>query len=42
MKTFMIILNTTIIAYGIHLYVGYEPLASAINRVVLEVVTGMI
>jgi hypothetical protein len=42
MKTIMIILNTAIVAYGIHLFVGYEPMAAAINRVVLEVVTGLI
>jgi hypothetical protein len=42
MKTFMIILNTAIICYCVHLYVNYDPMRSAIDRVVLEVVTGMI
>ncbi len=42
MKTFMIILNTAIVCYCVALYNDYDPLTSAINRVVLEVVTGMI
>jgi len=42
MKTFMIVLNTAIVCYGIHLLVTHDPLTSAINRVVLEVVTGLI
>jgi hypothetical protein len=42
MKTLMIVLNVAIVCYGIHLFVGYEPMAAAINRVVLEVVTGLI
>ncbi len=42
MKILMIILNTAIVCYCVNLYVDYEPMAAAINRVVLEVVTGMI
>ena len=42
MKTLMIALNVAVVCYGIHLYATYEPMAAAINRVVLEVVTGLI
>lgn len=42
MKTFMIILNTAIVCYGISLYNEYDPTQAAITRVVLEVVTGLI
>lgn len=42
MKTFMIILNTAIVCSCVSLYLSYEPLAAAIDRVVFEVVTGMI
>jgi hypothetical protein len=41
MKTIMIILNTAIVCYCIHLASAYDPLAAAINRVVLEVATGL-
>jgi hypothetical protein len=42
MKTIMIILNTAIVAYCVHLFVDYEPMTAAINRIVFEVVTGLI
>lgn len=42
MKTLMIILNTAFVCYGIYLVSEYDPMTAAINRVVLEVVTGMI
>jgi len=42
MKTFMIVLNTAIVCYCAHLASIYDPLTAAINRVVLEVVTGLI
>jgi hypothetical protein len=42
MKAIMIFLNIAIVSYGVHLFVGYEPMAAAINRVVLEVVAGLI
>jgi hypothetical protein len=42
MKIFMIVLNIAIVCYAIHLLSAYEPMVAAINRVVLEVVTGLI
>jgi len=42
MKTFGIVLRTIIVCYCAHLASTYDPLTAAINRVVLEVVTGMI
>lgn len=42
MKTFMIIVNIVIVCVCIHMAYNYDPLAAAIDRVVLEVVTGLI
>jgi hypothetical protein len=42
MKTFMIVLNTVIVCYCIHLVSTYDPQVAEISRVVLEVVTGLI
>jgi hypothetical protein len=42
MKTLMIVLNVVIVCYAVNLLVDYNPMAAAINRVVLEVVTGLI
>jgi len=42
MKIFGIVTSTIIVCYCVHLASTYDPLRTAINRVVLEVVTGLI
>ena len=42
MKTIMIVMNTVIVCYAVTLFANYNPTAAAINRVVLEVVAGLI
>ena len=42
MKIFGILISTIILFYCADLMSNYDPLTAAINRVVLEVVTGLI
>lgn len=41
MKTLLIIANTVFVCYCAHLYFTFDPMTSAINRTVLEVVASI-